>query len=115
MHRAWITICDPQHPKWQFYAPNARIRLDKTVALINANFRLFRVPLIWLPYASTPAGRKVRASGVLIPDVGQSSRKGFIIGDAFYLPPPSWMAATLALHFIVPHSSPHSRTSRPIP
>ncbi len=41
IHRAWITICDPQHPKWQFYAPNARIRLDKTVALVNANFRLF--------------------------------------------------------------------------
>ncbi len=46
IHRAWITICDPQHPKWQFYAPNARIHLNKTVALINANFRLFRVPLI---------------------------------------------------------------------
>ena len=100
IHRAWITICDPQHPKWQFYAPNARIRLDKTVALINANFRLFRVPLIWLPYASTPAGRKVRASGILIPDVGQSSRKGFIIGDAFYLAPTSWMDATLGVQFM---------------
>jgi len=87
IHSAWITICDPEHPKWQFYAPNARIHLDKTVALINANFRLFRVPLIWLPYASAPAGRKVRASGVLIPDIGQSSRKGFILGDAFYLAP----------------------------
>src|SRR6267154_5853987 len=40
IHRAWITICDPQHPKWQFYSPNARIHLNKTVALINANFRL---------------------------------------------------------------------------
>ena len=100
VHRAWITICDPQHPKWQFYAPNARIHLDKTVALINANFRLFRVPLIWLPYASTPAGRKVRASGILIPDVGQSSRKGFIIGDAFYLAPTSWMDATLGVQFM---------------
>src|SRR5258708_11268786 len=100
VHRAWITICDPRHPKWQFYAPNARIRLDKTVALINANFRLFRVPLIWLPYASTPAGRKVRASGVLIPDVGQSSRQGFIICDAFYLAPPSRMDATLGVQFM---------------
>src|SRR5216684_1819821 len=100
IHRAWITICDPQHPKWQFYAPNARIRLDKTVALINANFRVFRVPLIWLPYATTPAGRKIRASGILLPDVGQSSRKGFIIGDAFYLAPTPWMDATLGLQFM---------------
>jgi len=100
IHSAWITICDPEHPKWQFYAPNARIHLDKTVALINANFRLFRVPLIWLPYATAPAGRKVRASGVLIPDIGQSSRKGFILGDAFYLAPTSWMDATLGLQYM---------------
>src|SRR6266853_449034 len=100
VHRAWITICDPQHPKWQFYAPNARIRLNKTVALINANFRLFRVPLIWLPYASAPAGRKVRESGFLIPDIGQSSRKGFILGDAFYLAPTQWMDATLGVQYM---------------
>src|SRR5215470_12756888 len=80
VRHAWITICDPEHPKWQFYAPHARIRLDKNVALVNANFRLFRVPLIWLPYATAPAGRKVRQSGFLIPDIGQSSRKGFILG-----------------------------------
>ena len=95
IHRAWVTICDPQHPAWQFYAPNARIHLNKTVALVNANFRLFRVPLIWLPYASAPAGRKVRQTGFLIPDVGESSRKGFILGDAFYLAPAPWMDATI--------------------
>src|SRR5258708_11105024 len=100
IHRGWITICDPQRPKWQFYAPNARIRLNKTIALLNANFRLFRVPLIWLPYASAPAGRKVRASGFLIPDVGQSSRKGFILGDAFYLAPTQWMDATVGGQFM---------------
>ena len=100
VHRAWITICDPQHPKWQFYAPNARIRLNKTVALINANFRVFRVPLVWLPYATAPAGPKIRQTGFLIPDIGQSSRKGFILGDAFYLAPKPWMDATLGVQFM---------------
>jgi LPS-assembly protein len=97
---AWITICDPAHPRWQFYAPHARIRLDKTVALINANFRVLRVPLIWLPYATAPTGRKVRASGFLIPDIGQNSRKGFIFGDAFYLAPRPWMDATFGVQFM---------------
>ena len=97
---AWITICDPEHPKWQFFAPEARIRLDRTVALVNANFRLFRVPLIWLPYATAPAGAKVRQSGFLIPDVGQSSRKGFIVGDAFYFAPLTWMDMTLGAQFM---------------
>src|SRR6266699_1140170 len=100
VHRAWITICDPEHPKWQFYAPHARIRLDKTAALINANFRLFRVPLIWLPYATAPAGRRIRQSGFLIPDIGQSSRKGFIVGDAFYWAPTPWMDTTFGAQFM---------------
>jgi LPS-assembly protein len=100
VRKAWITICDPQHPKWQFFAPRARIRLNKTVALVNANFRLFRVPLVWLPYATTPAGNKVRESGFLIPDLGQSSRKGFILGDAFYWAPTSWMDATLGGQYL---------------
>jgi LPS-assembly protein len=100
VQKAWITICDPEHPKWQFYAPEARIRLDKTVALVNANFRLFRVPLVWLPYATAPAGSKVRQTGFLIPDIGQSSRKGFIFGDAFYFAPLSWMDTTFGGQFM---------------
>lgn len=100
VQKAWITICDPEHPKWQFYAPEARIRLDKTVALVNANFRLFRVPLVWLPYATAPAGSKIRQSGFLIPDIGQSSRKGFILGDAFYFAPLSWLDTTFGGQFM---------------
>jgi LPS-assembly protein len=97
---AWMTICEPERPTWQFFAPHARVRLDKSVALVNANFRVFRVPLVWLPYASAPAGRKVRQSGFLIPDVGDSSRKGFIFGDAFYWAPKPWLDATLGAQYL---------------
>ena len=100
VRRSWITICDPEHPKWQFFAQQARIRLDKTVALVSANFRLFRVPLIWLPYATAPAGRKVRQTGFLLPDLGQSSRKGFIAGDAFYFAPLPWLDATIGAQYM---------------
>jgi LPS-assembly protein len=100
VRHAWITICNPGHPTWQFYAPHARIRLDKTVALINANFRLFRVPLVWLPYATAPAGKNIRNSGFLLPDIGQSSRKGFTIGDAYYWAPTTWMDATVGAQYL---------------
>ncbi len=100
VRHAWITVCDPQHPKWKFYAPRARIRLQKSVALVNANFRLFRIPLIWLPYATTPAGRNIRQSGFLIPDAGSSSRKGFTFGDSFYWAPAQWMDATLGGQYL---------------
>ncbi len=100
VRHAWVTVCDPSRPKWRFYAPHARIRLGKSVALVNANFRLFRVPLFWLPYATAAAGRKVRQSGFLLPDIGNGSRKGFILGDAFYWAPAQWMDATLGGQFL---------------
>jgi len=65
VRQAWITVCDPEHPKWQFFARRARIRMDKDVALVNANFRLLHVPLIWVPYATAPAGPRVRQTGFL--------------------------------------------------
>ncbi|HUL14678.1 MAG TPA: LPS assembly protein LptD [Terriglobales bacterium] len=100
VRKAWITICDPQKPTWQFYASHAKIRLNKTVALVNANFRLYRVPLIWLPYATAPAGSRLRQSGFLMPDVGNSSLKGFLLGDAFYWAPASWMDTTLGSEYM---------------
>ncbi len=100
IRKAWITICDPHRPKWQFYAPHARLRLGKTVALVNANFRLFRVPLVWTPYATAPAGSKLRQSGLLVPVAGNSTSKGFVFGDAFYWAPTNWMDATLGAELL---------------
>jgi LPS-assembly protein len=95
IHRAWITVCDPRRPKWQFYAPRARVRLGKSMALVSANFRLFHVPLIWTPYATAPAGSKIRQSGLLVPVAGNSTSKGFVFGDEFYWAPVDWMDTTL--------------------
>jgi LPS-assembly protein len=100
IHQAWITVCDPRRPKWQFYAPRARVRLGKSMALINANFRLFRVPLIWMPYATAPAGSKLRQSGVLVPVAGNSTSKGFVFGDEFYWAPVTWMDTTLGAQYL---------------
>jgi LPS-assembly protein len=97
VHHAWITVCDQERPTWQMFAPRARIRLNKSVALVNANFRLYKVPLIWLPFATAPAGQKIRQSGFLIPDLGNSSTKGYVIGDALYWAPTSWADATLGV------------------
>jgi LPS-assembly protein len=99
VRHSWFTICDPQNPTWQFYAPEAKITLEKSVALINSNFRLYRVPLLWLPYATTPAGERVRQTGFLLPVVGNSTVKGFTIGDAFYWAPTSWMDLTTGFEY----------------
>ena len=97
VHQAWITVCDQQRPTWQMFAPRAKIRLNKSVALVSANFRLYKVPLIWLPYATAPAGEHLRQSGFLIPDFGNSSTKGYVFGDAYYWAPTTWADAAISL------------------
>ncbi len=100
IRQAWITVCDPRHPKWQFYAPRAQVRVDKTMVLVNANFRLFHVPLIWMPYATAPAGAKIRQSGLLVPVAGNSTSKGFVFGDEFYWAPTNWMDTTVGAELL---------------
>jgi LPS-assembly protein len=99
IHHGWLTICDPRSPTWQFYAPLAHLTLEKSVALVHANFRLYRVPLLWSPYATAPAGTNLRQSGLLLPILGNSNSKGFVFGDAFYWAPKPWMDATAGFEY----------------
>ena len=91
---AWLTICEPTKPSWQFFAPRATVTVEESVALVHANFRLFRIPLIYLPYATAPIGRQ-RQSGFLIPRVANSSSKGFTVGDSFFWAVRDWADITL--------------------
>jgi LPS-assembly protein len=87
---AWVTICTPEKPLWKFYAPRATVKLLRTVRMEGASFRLLQVPVLYLPVATAPLGKRVRGSGFLIPHLGQSSRKGFVFGDSFYWAPVDW-------------------------
>ncbi len=100
IRHTWVTVCAPDRPKWKFYAPRATLTLDKSVALVNANFRLLRIPLIYLPYATAPAGRRLRQSGFLLPDFGSTSRKGFVAGDSYYWAPADWLDFTLGAQLL---------------
>ncbi len=95
-----FTVCDPAKPTWMFFAPQATIHVDDKVALLYSNFRLLRIPLIWLPYMTTPASQDVRQSGFLIPMGGQSSIKGLIVGDGYYWAPVRWFDNTAFVEFM---------------
>jgi LPS-assembly protein len=97
---AWLTVCEPDKPIWKFYAPKATIRLGKSVVLLNANFRLLSIPILYLPVASAPVGRRVRQSGFLVPHFANTTRKGFVFGDAFYWAPAEWMDLTLGAELL---------------
>ncbi|MGH9738659.1 MAG: LPS-assembly protein LptD [Candidatus Acidiferrales bacterium] len=91
---AWMTVCNPDKPVWKFYAPEATVRLQRSVHLENGNFRVFSVPVLYLPYATIPAEKR-RDSGFLVPEFGDTSQKGTVLGDAFYWAPLDWLDATV--------------------
>jgi len=98
IRRAWLTVCDPDRPTWKFYAPAATIRLQKSVHLENGNFRVFSVPVLYLPYGTFPANRR-RDSGFLIPEPGHTSQKGTVLGEAVYWAPLDWLDTTLGASY----------------
>ena len=91
----WLTICLPERPLWKFFAPQATLHVDRRVALVNANFRLLRIPLFYTPYASLPAGPRLRQSGFTIPDIANTTNKGLVLGESFYWAPLDWMDVEL--------------------
>jgi LPS-assembly protein len=95
IEHAWLTVCEPDKPSWKFFTPHATLHVDHSVALVNANFRLFRVPLIFLPYASAPVGKNLRQSGFLLPEFSDTTLKGVVIGDAYYWAPKDWADVSL--------------------
>jgi LPS-assembly protein len=94
IHKAWLTVCKPGRPTWKFYAPAATVRLKQSVRIENGNFRLYSIPVLYLPYATVPAEQR-RDSGFMVPDLGNTSQKGYVLGDSVYWAPLDWMDMTL--------------------
>jgi LPS-assembly protein len=95
IEHAWLTVCEPDKPSWKFFSSHATLQVDRTVVMLNSNFRMFRIPLVYFPYASLPAGRNLRKSGLLIPEFADTSIKGFVFGDGYYWAPKDWADLTL--------------------
>jgi LPS-assembly protein len=79
-----VTSCRLPDPKWTFHAGKVVIDLGKTAHIYHSTFRIKNIPILYFPYAAHPVTKLARQSGFLVPNVGASSRKGFILGDSFY-------------------------------
>jgi LPS-assembly protein len=94
IRKAWLTVCKPDRPVWKFYAPSATVRLKQSVHIENGNFRVYSIPVLYLPFATVPAEQR-RDSGFLVPELGNTSQKGFVLGDSVYWAPLEWLDLTL--------------------
>lgn len=115
IRRAWVTVCEPDRPHWQFFAPRAELTLERSVVLVHTNFRLFRIPLLYLPYASAPVGPRLRQSGFLVPHIANTSRKGFVFGDSYYWAMTDWADLTASAELMSRRGLGHSAELRARP
>jgi len=78
-----MTSCQLPHPDWLLASKKVWVDGDQAHAY-NSIFHLLRTPIFYMPYVTHPVDTDQRESGFLIPVLGQSSTKGWIIGEQIY-------------------------------
>jgi len=78
-----VTSCQLPRPDWVLYAGKFDVDSKKAKAR-NSVFRLLNIPIFFLPYVTHPVDTGARQSGLLVPVLGESSSKGYIMGESFY-------------------------------
>lgn len=91
-----FTSCAQPTPRWRFTAGKARIKRDHHVSLHHAVLRVKMLPVFYLPFMYYPINEDGRATGFLMPSIGNSSLKGFLINQGFFWAINRSMDATIA-------------------
>ena len=79
-----VTTCQCEQKGWSISTSSARVKVGDKVIARNNVFRFLRVPIFYAPVVVDSIAPRPRQSGFLLPNVGNSSQKGFTIGDGFY-------------------------------
>lgn len=79
-----VTTCDLPRPKWEFSSHKVDVEVGGTAKIYHTAFGIEGIPVLYLPFATLPAERRPRQSGFLIPNLGESTIKGFIFGESFF-------------------------------
>lgn len=95
MKNATFTSCLPSDNSWAIDANEMIQHIKEEYAeLWHARFKVMGIPIFYSPYLQFPIGNR-RRSGILIPNVGYSSRDGYFYSQALYWNIASNVDATL--------------------
>lgn len=79
-----MTNCRLPHPDWALFSRSIKME-DGVASTANTFFKLFGVPIFYLPYLRHPVEETGRQSGFLIPVVSiGSSIRGYTFGEQVY-------------------------------
>ena len=84
VHHGLITSCQLPKPKWEFHPATALVEAGGDAKMYHSTMRIKGIPVFYFPYVQHPVDNLGRQSGFLIPAIGQSNSKGFILGDSYY-------------------------------
>jgi LPS-assembly protein len=95
-----ITTCELPHPNWLFDARKIDVEAGGNARIYHSTFVLHGIPILYFPYATHPVEKLSRQSGFLMPSIGHSSTKGYIVGEAYYWAINRMMDATLGAEYL---------------
>ena len=78
-----LTSCEGDSPSWSFRLGHARVDVGGYARVRHVSMRVKELPVLYTPYIVWPA-KTERTSGLLIPEVGYSERRGQELGLAYY-------------------------------
>ena len=81
--RASFTTCDGESPSWRFEVRDLVVTLGEYATARDAVFYAGDIPLLYTPYLLFPVKRE-RQSGLLLPKLGHSSKKGLYFDQPYY-------------------------------
>jgi LPS-assembly protein len=84
VYHGTITSCALPRPKWTFGAEKIDVVAGAGAKMYHSDFRLLGLPVFYFPFMTHSVENLGRQSGFLLPVLGQSNKKGFILGDSFY-------------------------------
>ena len=84
IERGAFTACSQPTPRWRFTSGKATVRRDHHVSLHNAFLKVKAVPVMYVPYLYYPIDERGRSTGFLLPEIGNSSFKGFLVSQSFF-------------------------------
>jgi LPS-assembly protein len=84
LHEGFITNCRLPRPWWTLRAPRFDIAPGQRAIAQRAMFRVRKVPIFYAPAFYKSLERAPRRSGLLTPNVGNSSRRGLMLGASYY-------------------------------
>ncbi len=79
-----VSSCEQPNRGLAIVMSNAKVEIGHSLTSHEAVFRFVGIPLFFLPYFSLSAKQSPRHSGFLLPEISDSTQKGFTLGDGFY-------------------------------